>query len=652
MLAVLVPAVAQDDVTFDSSGNNLLNGVYNFRQVIWITGDEDTGNLSQSVSMHGTINFDGNGKYELTASVLDSTATGVQSFNRSGSYTISASGYGYLSSTFLNDGKGSVFGLVSKGIFIGSSTEDAFTDLFIAAPAGSPVPTVGSLNGRYWVSEVNLPSLDLARTRDALFQLNPDGQGNLGNISASGYIGGSGRRVTQTVSGARYSFTNGVGTITLGGTQTNTNLLAGERVLFVSPDGNFIFGGSPDGWNMFVGVKALSEPALQSSLDGLWYQAGADVDTSGLADGFATLHTYYGAFRAKGDTQINHQRLLTGFDEAPYDFTYSDFYEIDSDGIYEDYLGMRHFIGAEGAIKIGFGLETTIGISVAMRAPELTKDGVFLNPIKVSNGASFTPFTVGVARGQLITLEGTNLAAGEASDGNLPTTLGGVQVMVNGRPAPIKDVSPTKISALIPYATPKPIAKIQVINNGVESNAVTTYVNTTAPGVFTIPPAGVGFAHAVHADSSPVTSQNPAKPGETITVYMTGLGDVDPPVPDGVAGSASPRSKAIAATAAYLDGDEIDVLYAGLAPVLIGLYQMDVKIPAVVEAGDAFFDVATPDAYTSQVQIPVVAKSSNENEARVLRTAPEQRRQIHKRGRPSRSIQRIDNSRRVQQRVQ
>lgn len=593
-------AQSQDTILWDNSGNSQLNGVYNFRQTVWIVGD-NAGNLSRTVALYGTITFDGNGNYSLNATVSDSTATGLQSHSLSGSYSISASGLGYMNNPALD--KGTVFGMVSQGVFIGSSTEDGINDIFVAAPAGATPPTTSSFRGSYWVAEFNFPT-STAQARDALFRINPDGQGSLGTINATGYIGNSGTRISQTVNGALYSFQNGVATLSYGGDLNNQTVIAGNRNLYVSPDGNLIFGGSPAGADMFVGVRALSGPPPPGIFSNLYYQAGVDLDQS--QPNVASLHSYFGALNATADSTIAHQRLLSGFESNAYDYTYSDPFTLDADATYDDFLGLHYVFGAGGAIRIGFGTETLQGINIALKAPNFSGSGVFLNPAGVVNAASSAPFTAGVSPGLFLSLYGSNLAQSTSVDGTFPTSLGGVQVMINNRPAPLYVVSPSLITAVVPFGTSESVAAIEVTSNGQKSNTVTVFTTLTSPGVFTKPPGGIGYAAALHTtDFSEVTPLNPAKPGETLAVFLTGLGSVSPAVADGTPGPANPTSSAVSSLAAYLDGKTVNVSFAGLAPTLVGLYQMNLQIPATVRSGDRYLDIAGPDSYNSEAVIPI-----------------------------------------------
>jgi uncharacterized protein (TIGR03437 family) len=330
----------------------------------------------------------------------------------------------------------------------------------------------------------------------------------------------------------------------------------------------------------------------------LYYQAGIDLDASQQPAGYLRLDTWYGAETARDGKIAGHQRVRTALGRNPYDFTYA------GSG-----AGGRLITGAGGTARIGSGNGPILGISIALKAPEVAGSGVYLHPGGVVNAASFAPFTAGIAPGQYITLYGANLAPRtEVAGGSpLPATLAGVQVMVNGRPAPLYMVSPAQLSVLVPYATEAPVARVQVVNNGAASAVVPVYVNRTAPGVFTIPPGGMGYAAALHPDGSLVTPSRPAQVGERVAVFVTGLGAVSMGVPDGAAGPDSPLSAASSQISTAIDGRLAMVSFAGLAPGALGLYQINVEVPHGIHAGDVLLDLAGPDALTSQALIPVAS---------------------------------------------
>ena len=266
-------------------------------------------------------------------------------------------------------------------------------------------------------------------------------------------------------------------------------------------------------------------------------------------------------------------------------------------------------------MRIGEGIWPFLGISVDLQAPAFTPTGaVYLDPTGVVSAASFSPFTAGIANGEFLTLFGTNLAPpGQVFARNVPypTTLGGVQVTINGIAAPIYYVTPGQIAVISPGGNTFSIAQIQVTNNGVPSNVVTVPVNATAPGVFTLLNTGLGDAAAVHnSNGTVITPSNPAAPGEVISVFLTGLGTVFPPVPDGAAPPLSPLSMTTNTITAAVAGVSAPVAFAGAAPTLAGLYQVNLTIPATAAAGENVLAIGGPDSFAAQSLIAIGGTAS------------------------------------------
>jgi uncharacterized protein (TIGR03437 family) len=605
-----LPAAAQAPV-WDNSGNKLLSGTYYFREVIYSVADNN-GDLSDAVALYGNIIFDGNGNYTLSgAKGLEAqNGSAASAFTGSGTYTISASGYGYLTSplstttaTYL------VYGMVSNGIFVASTTESQFNDLFIAAAVSSPLATNSSLHGSYTIAGF-IPGGTPASMADATYQINPDGNGNLGAVNVSGYAGGGGTTVyTQSNSGLKYFFSNGAAVLTWP-TSSTANFYSGQEYLYISADGNFVFGGNPQGFDMFVGVKT---PAAGSNTNynGIYYEAGIDEDTSNLATGgYGLLDTFYGSFNAGGGNIVGHQRLYSPLISSSAEgFTYSDTWPTPVvNGTYNVTGATQYTFGNGGALRIGFGIGPFLGINVAVQAPVLSGSGVFLNPMGVTNAASFAPFTAGVSPGEFITLYGSGLAPSfqVASGAPFPTTLNGVQVTINGLPAPMYYVSSTQIAAIVPYGITYSLAQIKVTNNGQVSNVVTLPANKTTPGVFTLSANGLGYGAIEHAaDGSVVTAASPAQPGEFVSIFLSGLGLVFPPVTEGTPASSTTLSNTVSTFRAFIGNTQATVLFAGLAPSLAGLFQVNIQIPAGATAGDNFLDIQGPDGETQEALIPI-----------------------------------------------
>jgi len=637
---------------FDTSGNGRLNGTYYFRQTVFVidsvNSDSDgvQGDTTDSIAVYGNITFDGNGNYTIAggssggvvsdASVGQVTPLSCYLANTScssgtpvtGKYSVSASGYAFLTSPLgavVNNDL--VYGMVSaNGIFVGSTTETGvnYADMFIAAPLASPQPTMSSFQGNYTVAGYLPPtganSTSPYDSADVFFQLNPDGNGNLGTVTITGYVGGNDMPLTQTATNVKYRFSNGAAIITFP-TDNTATFLFGDVYIYFSPDGNFFFGGSPTfGYEMLVGVKSASGT---QNFKGLYYEGGVDEDVSQAAsDGVASFDGYWGSIQATSSGVIvAHDRLNSLFNSNAIGSTYADSFTPPITGNYTDTaFSFQYAVAAGGAIRIGSGIWPYLGVTVALQAPSFTPSGpVYLDPTGIVNAASFSPFTAGIANGEFITLYGTNLAPDKlvvASGVPYPTTLNGVQVLVNGAAAPIYFVSGGQIGVITPAANPYSRAQIQVINNGTASNTVTMPVYKTVPGVYTIPSGGVGYAAAVHTNGVIVSPKAPAAPGETIEVFATGLGTAYPAVPDGAAPPISPLSPTTNTITAAIGGNSANVLFAGLAPTLAGLYQVNVTIPSTLSAGDYTLDIAgafpdpsgtgtDPDSYAAQALVSI-----------------------------------------------
>jgi uncharacterized protein (TIGR03437 family) len=610
LISMAAPLIAQ---TWDTSGNGMLNGKYYFRHVLYQLSNAGTGALYDEVSVYGTVTFNGTapGTYTMSATEVDVQAQQMGAAIVSGTYSIASSGQGFLSNP-LSTGD-SINGLVNaQGIFVGSSTENlnGYYDVFIAAPLASPMPTAPTFKGSYSLAYMDLSSGNPLYTVGAMLTMNPDGAGNVGTAGVVWYAGqnGSGKGV-QSLPNVKYIFSNGAAVVTF--PNSSGALFAGQYYLYFSPDGNFVFGGSPYSADLLVGVRTGTGTP---NLSGRYYEAGLDEDEStlSLSTPYASLDSFYGSFSANAGIIVGHQRLTDFFNPSATssNYTYSDTYTVPSNGAYSN-PAMNYVVGS--GIRIGSGIGPYLGLSVALQAPtmstSLSTTGVFLDPQGIVNAGSSAPFTAGIAPGELINLYGLNLASGiqVAAAIPFPTTLGNVQVMINNIPAPLYYVYPTVLAAIVPYGVTGSIAKVQVFNNNVASNTVSAWIAKTAPGVLTQSANGLGYGDVVHLDGSLVNARNPAQIGETVSVYLTGLGAVTPTIADGAAGPTNPLANAAATITAYIGGVQATVGYSGLAPQLAGLYQINLTVPAGLTAGDNNLDIAGPDAYSSECLIAIGA---------------------------------------------
>ena len=164
-----------------------------------------------SSAVYGTVTFNGAGAYTMNATLVDIQAQQLQSGTLSGTYSIAASGQGFLSNPISTGDF--IYGMVNaQGIFVGSSTENAngYNDLLIAAPLSSPLPGVSTFKGSYSLSYMDLSSGSPLYTLGAIVSMNPDGAGNLGTVGVAGYVGqGGSSKIVQSLTNVKYIFSGG-----------------------------------------------------------------------------------------------------------------------------------------------------------------------------------------------------------------------------------------------------------------------------------------------------------------------------------------------------------------------------------------------------------------------------------------------------------
>jgi uncharacterized protein (TIGR03437 family) len=210
-----------------------------------------------------------------------------------------------------------------------------------------------------------------------------------------------------------------------------------------------------------------------------------------------------------------------------------------------------------------------------------------------------------VAPGGLVSIYGTNLVKVPATLAGwvgtvVPNALNGTSVTIGGIAAPLVYVSPTQINAEVPLEVAAGMQAVVVKSVVGPSSSFRVNVASTAPAIFFSPVAAV----LKNADFSLVGSDNPAKAGDVLLVYCTGLGDTIPGLATGavVSMTATPATKV--AVTATVGGTAAPVAYAIASPGFVGLYQVAITVPAGVSGTPAI--VLTQGTVKSNaVTIPV-----------------------------------------------
>ncbi len=235
--------------------------------------------------------------------------------------------------------------------------------------------------------------------------------------------------------------------------------------------------------------------------------------------------------------------------------------------------------------------------------PTITSGGVV-------TASSFGGTNVGTA-GSFLEIYGTNLAGdisrtwadADFKSGVAPTTLDEVTATVNGIPAFVYYVSKNQVNIQVPTGVPTSgFVPVVVSYRGQASGSSTFQLKSTAAGLLAPPTFKVGdiqYAVAIHATGGKYVSNGnipnvdaaPAVPGETLTFYGTGFGPVTPSTTV-VAGKVVTGLAPITNTLEFkIGGISSTVLYAGLVPGLVGVYQFNVTVPTAVDSGDQPIEV-------------------------------------------------------------
>jgi uncharacterized protein (TIGR03437 family) len=231
--------------------------------------------------------------------------------------------------------------------------------------------------------------------------------------------------------------------------------------------------------------------------------------------------------------------------------------------------------------------QAAAGASVSSLA-SITEPGVV-------NAATFSP---PVSPGSFVTVYGQNLAdtttdwSSAITNGKLPTTLGGVQVLINGKNAVIYYVNPTQVNAIAQPDTATGPIEVDVITN---HGTVSALVNMApvSPGLFAYSLQGTLNAAAVFSSDGayvgavgaiPGVTSRPAQAGDDILLFATGLGPTKPAYPVGQVLTAAYPVPDLSQVSVLIGGKPATVGFAGMT--YPGLFQINVRVPSGIPAGN------------------------------------------------------------------
>ncbi|MGH9648101.1 MAG: hypothetical protein ACRD4E_14925 [Bryobacteraceae bacterium] len=226
---------------------------------------------------------------------------------------------------------------------------------------------------------------------------------------------------------------------------------------------------------------------------------------------------------------------------------------------------------------------TTSGITIL--PPQY--DALVAAPL-ITGAVSAADLKSPVAAGGLMAVLGMNLSGSNiaTSEVPLPTVIGDSCLTVNGAPTHMLFVSPTQVNAQMPAQASGNVALVMHTPGGV-SNTFFLTVGTAAPSVFLTTIDGASNVPAIvrYANGLVVTATNPVHRGDILSIYLTGLGEVNPPVNDGDAGSVDPLSTTVITPVVQIGGQNAPVLFSGLVPGVPGAYVLNISVPGSTPQG-------------------------------------------------------------------
>jgi uncharacterized protein (TIGR03437 family) len=251
----------------------------------------------------------------------------------------------------------------------------------------------------------------------------------------------------------------------------------------------------------------------------------------------------------------------------------------------------------------------------AQGAPFSFFGGAVFNAVAPSSGPNV------LAQGAIVSLFGEQLSLSApqgAATLPLGTTLAATSVFVNGQPAPIFYASYDQVNFQIPYNAAIGDGTIRVDRSGQRGNSISVTIVKAAPRILSLGIKDYGII--VNQDGSfpipatPGIASHPAKAGDVLVIYAVGLGPTNPPVASGAGAPATPPLATVASTNKVVfggggffgDGVVATPSFVGLTPNFVGLYQINVTVPAGTQRGDSIgLYLAGDDGPSNRVTIAI-----------------------------------------------
>jgi uncharacterized protein (TIGR03437 family) len=213
----------------------------------------------------------------------------------------------------------------------------------------------------------------------------------------------------------------------------------------------------------------------------------------------------------------------------------------------------------------------------------------YITPDLVANAAGGPAGPV--APGEIVTLHGQGMGpetrvSGRFNEaGALETELDGSRVLFDGVAAPVFSADLFQITVQVPYEiSGKDKVAVRHFYRDVPSNHIELDVIESAPELFRTP--GGSAAVALNESGKPNSRAEPAARTSIVTLYASGAGVTSPP---GVTGqpAAEPYAGPALPVIVMIAGERADLLFAGSAPGMVGVLQINARLPGGIARGES-----------------------------------------------------------------
>lgn len=391
------------------------------------------------------------------------------------------------------------------------------------------------------------------------------------------------------------------------------NNISIDTVLVASPNGSSIMAAQSDGallmWHngeFTVNRKDIDKLAGPYAADnfGRFFVGNSLLNVSGVPVG-----RYNTAGNASGFLFLGDQALRTTAAETTDPGLIERMDAETGGGVRPVRLTEAPLVGSTA-----FGFTRTLAVLPSRRTlVALTVSGVTALPITYDDAAlppriervvSATDQSANVTPGGLVSILGTDLSpvTQASTETPLPTVLGDSCLLVNGQPVPFLFVSPTQINAQLPSQAEGSVTLTLRTPGGVSDNFRFT-VRPAAPALLRTATAGeeTNLPNVYRGAGELVTASNPVRRGDTLSLFMTGLGRTTPEVPAGTPAPADPLALVQRTPVVSLGGHLLEVASAHLVPGTLGTYEvvarvtndvpLGLQVPLTVGQGDTFSSV-------------------------------------------------------------